>query len=478
METESVSASYSSHTGTSTESFEDLFERVNMILGDAAPTRQESPDSDTFVPRQPLTLKDAGVTYALLERIILRFMFSNSAVTGRRIAAQLRLPWKLTEPLLKQLRQEKHIDLSGTTAAGDSEFILTPTGRERARQYILESSYFGAAPVPLEDYATAVALQSPSRLQIRMPDLRRAFRSLVLSDQILERLGPAIKAGRGLFLYGNSGNGKTSIAERISEAFGSTIWIPRSVAVEGDIIRIFDPRVHTEIDDSTAGSGLLDSQDIDRRWVRIRRPTIVAGGELTMNELELQLNPTSRVCEAPLQVKSNCGTLVIDDFGRQRMPIDELLNRWIIPLERRYDFLNTPSGKKVRFPFDLLMVFSTNIEPHELVDGAFLRRIPYKIEISDPSEAEFRQLFESVSRAMNVPIDDSTMDYLLARHYREAERPMRCCHARDLLLQVQNYCQFHDTPIRATREAIDAAVVNYFAITAPARTGRINVSRN
>lgn len=473
-----MSASYSSQSATSTESFEDLFERVNMILGDAAPVRQDTTETDSFVPRQPLTLKDAGVTYAVLERIILRFMFSISAVSGRRIAAQLRLPWKLTEPLLKQLRQEKHIDLTGTTAAGDSEFILTPTGRERARQYLLESSYFGAAPVPLEDYAAAVATQSPSRLQIRMADLRRAFRGLVLSDQILERLGPAIKAGRGLFLYGNSGNGKTSIAERISEAFGSNIWIPRSVAVEGDIIRIFDPRVHTETDDSTGGSGLLDSQDIDRRWVRIKRPTIVAGGELTMNELELQMNPTSRVCEAPLQVKSNCGTLVIDDFGRQRMPIDELLNRWIIPLERRHDFLNTPSGKKVRFPFDLLMVFSTNIEPHELVDGAFLRRIPYKIEIADPSETEFRQLFETVSRSMNVPIDEDTLEYLLNSHYREAGRPLRCCHARDLLLQVQNYCNFHDTPIRATRAALDAAVTNYFAITAPSRSGRNSGLRN
>jgi len=473
-----LSASYSSQSATSTESFEDLFERVNMILGDAAPVRQDSTETDSFIPRQPLTLKDAGVTYAVLERIILRFMFSNSAVSGRRIAAQLRLPWKLTEPLLKQLRQEKHIDLSGTTAAGDSEFILTPTGRERARQYLLESSYFGAAPIPLEDYAAAVAMQSPSRLQIRMADLRRAFRGLVLSDQILERLGPAIKAGRGLFLYGNSGNGKTSIAERISEAFGSTIWIPRSVAVEGDIIRIFDPRVHTETDDSIAGGGLLDSQDIDRRWVRIKRPTIVAGGELTMNELELQMNPTSRVCEAPLQVKSNCGTLVIDDFGRQRMPIDELLNRWIIPLERRHDFLNTPSGKKVRFPFDPLMVFSTNIEPHELVDGAFLRRIPYKIEIADPSESEFRQLFDAVSRSMNVPIDEDTMEYLLDSHYRSANRPLRCCHARDLLLQVQNYCHFHDTPMRATRAALDAAVTNYFAITAPPRSGRNNSTRH
>ena len=289
---------------------------------------------------------------------------------------------------------------------------------------------------------------------------------------------PAIKAGRGLFLYGNSGNGKTSIAERISEAFGSTIWIPRSVAVEGDIIRIFDPRVHTELDDSTTAGELLDSQDIDRRWVRIRRPTIVAGGELTMDELELQLNPTSRVCEAPLQVKGNCGTLVIDDFGRQRMPIDELLNRWIIPLERRYDFLNTPSGKKVRFPFDLLMVFSTNLEPHDLVDGAFLRRIPYKVEISDPSETEFRQLFEAVSRSLNVPIDSETLDYLLQRHYRDADRPMRSCHPRDLLLQVQNYCQFHDAPLQATRPALDAAVQNYFAITAPARTHRMPSNRN
>ncbi|HAP06486.1 MAG TPA: AAA family ATPase [Planctomycetaceae bacterium] len=473
-----MSTSWSSQSATSPESFEDLFERVNMILGDTTPTRPDSTDSESFVPRQPLTLKDVGVSYAVLERIILRFLLSTSAVTGRRIATQLRLPWKLTEPLLKQLRQEKHIDLTGTTAAGDSEFVLTPTGRERARQYLLESSYFGAAPVPLEDYANAVAQQSPSRLQVRMADLRRAFRGLILSDQTLERLGPAIKAGRGLFLYGNSGNGKTSIAERISEAFGSTIWIPRSVAVEGDIIRIFDPRVHTELDDSTTAGGLLDSQDIDRRWVRIRRPTIVAGGELTMDELELQLNPTSRVCEAPLQVKGNCGTLVIDDFGRQRMPIDELLNRWIIPLERRHDFLNTPSGKKVRFPFDLLMVFSTNLEPHDLVDGAFLRRIPYKVEISDPSETEFRQLFEAVSLSLNVPIDSETLDYLLQRHYRDADRPMRSCHPRDLLLQVQNYCQFHDAPLQATRPALDAAVQNYFAITAPARTHRMPSNRN
>ena len=197
-----------------------------------------------------------------------------------------------------------------------------------------------------------------------------------------------------------------------------------------------------------------------------------------MDELELQLNPTSRVCEAPLQVKGNCGTLVIDDFGRQRMPIDELLNRWIIPLERRYDFLNTPSGKKVRFPFDLLMVFSTNLEPHDLVDGAFLRRIPYKVEISDPSETEFRQLFEAVSRSLNVPIDSETLDYLLKRHYRDADRPMRSCHPRDLLLQVQNYCQFHDAPLQATRPALDAAVQNYFAITAPARTHRMPSNRN
>ncbi|MEI7699817.1 MAG: AAA family ATPase [Planctomycetia bacterium] len=446
------------------EAIDVLFDRVNTILGDNSVVRPEVATGSAFIPRQPRSLREANVSPSVMERIIMRFLLQASVLAGRRIATQLKLPYKLVEPVLKQLRQEKHIDLSGTTTAGDSEFVLTNTGRDRARQYVTECSYFGAAPVPLADYAASVKAQSPSSQQISMVDLHRAFRGLTISESMLSRLGPALRAGRGLFLYGQAGNGKTSIAERITEAFGSTIWIPRAVAVDSDVIRIFDPTVHVEAEEFNENPGLLDSQDIDRRWVRIRRPTIIAGGELTMRELEIQINPTSRVCEAPLQVKSNCGTLVIDDFGRQRMPVEELLNRWIIPLEKRHDYLNLPTGKKVQFPFDQLMIFSTNLEPGDLVDAAFLRRIPYKIEVPDPTEEQFRNMLESMSAVLGIPYNRESCDYLIEQHYRKSERPFRACQPRDLLQQVKYYCLFHEIPVEMSPTSLDAAVLNYFSI--------------
>lgn len=446
------------------EAIDVLFDRVNTILGDNSLVRPEANPGSAFVPRQPRSLREANVSPNVMERIVMRFLLQGSVIAGRRIATQLKLPYKLVEPVLKQLRQEKHIDLSGTTTAGDSEFVLTNSGRDRARQYVSECSYFGAAPVPLADYTASVKAQSPSGQQISMTDLHRAFRGLTISETLLGRLGPALRAGRGLFLYGQAGNGKTSIAERITEAFGSTIWIPRAVAVDSDVIRIFDPTVHVEAEEFNANPGLLDSQDIDRRWVRIRRPTIIAGGELTMRELEIQLNSTSRVCEAPLQVKSNCGTLVIDDFGRQRMPVEELLNRWIIPLEKRHDYLNLPTGKKVQFPFDQLMIFSTNLEPGDLVDAAFLRRIPYKIEVPDPTEEQFRSMFESTSGTLGIPFNQESCDYLIDEHYRKAGRPFRACQPRDLLQQVKYYCLFHEVPVEMSPISLDAAVLNYFSI--------------
>jgi predicted ATPase with chaperone activity len=280
---------------------------------------------------------------------------------------------------------------------------------------------------------------------------------------MLDRLGPAVNSGRGLFLFGPPGNGKTSIAERITAAFGNEIWIPRAIGVDGEIVRLFDPLSHDEVP-LAPGTGLIDSRKIDKRWVRIRRPTIVAGGELTMSQLEVTINNSTGICEAPLQLKSNCGTLVIDDFGRQRMRIDELLNRWIVPLETRYDFLNLPNGKKIKVPFDQLVVFSTNLEPRELVDEAFLRRIPYKIEVVDATEDEFRYLFELMGEKLGVAYRGEAVDYLIATHYRRTERPFRFCHPRDLLLQIRNYCQYHNRPAEMTEEYFDLAVENYFAV--------------
>jgi len=209
---------------------------------------------------------------------------------------------------------------------------------------------------------------------------------------------------------------------------------------------------------------LLDHSEVDRRWVRIRRPTIIVGGELTMDSLEVALNLSTGISEAPLQLKANCGTLVIDDFGRQRMSIDELLNRWIVPLEKRYDFLNLPNGRKLKVPFDQLIVFSTNLEPRDLVDDAFLRRIPYKIEVTDPTEQDFAELFQIMCDQLGFEFDEPTFQYLVQRHYREAGRPFRCCHPRDLLLQVRHLCAFEGVPPQLTCERIDQAVENYFSV--------------
>jgi predicted ATPase with chaperone activity len=281
---------------------------------------------------------------------------------------------------------------------------------------------------------------------------------------MLHRLGPAINSGRGMFLFGAPGNGKTSIAERITSCFGSTIYIPKAIGVDGDIIRVFDPAIHERVDDSTSSASLMNESHIDSRWVKIRRPTVIAGGELTMEELEIRQNYTTKICEAPMQLKSNCGTLVIDDFGRQRMPVVELLNRWIVPLEKRYDFLSVPCGKRIQVPFDQIIIFSTNLEPRDLVDGAFLRRIPYKIPVPDPTLEEFHKLFSLVGSHLGFAYEKRAVDYLIAKHYAPCKRPLRACQPRDILLQVKYYCQYLGQPVRLTPEAIDFACENYFSV--------------
>lgn len=450
------------NAGTSGSDLDELFNRVNRLLGDTGSESRPVKDSDTFVPRQPRQMSETGVPVALVEKITMRFLLQVGSETGRRIAAQLKLPFKVIEPLLKQLRTDKHIDLSGTTASGDSEFCITDAGRERARRYIDESTYFGSVPVSLDDYKSAVAKQTIAGQVVTSGDLQRAFEGLIINQAMMNRLGPAINSGRGMFLFGEPGNGKTSIAERVTAAFGSTVWIPRAICIDGDVMRIFDPGVHDEVEEPISTNSLLETQDIDRRWVQIRRPTIIAGGELTMDELEVSQNQQSKICESPLQLKSNCGTLVIDDFGRQKMPVDMLLNRWIVPLEKRYDFLNMPSGKKIQVPFDQLIVFSTNLEPKDLVDGAFLRRIPYKIEVPDPTEEEFRELCRIMCGIMGFDYMQDSIDYLVETHYRNV-RPFRLCQPRDLLLQVKNYCQYHNIPQKLSNAAFDAAVENYFS---------------
>lgn len=377
---------------------------------------------------------------------------------------QIKLPYPVVEPLFKQLKQDMLITFAGGGVAGDYNFVITDRGRDRGRRYSEECTYFGSAPVCLNDYLKAMSAQSIAKEEATVDDLKAAFSDLLIDERMLDRLGPAVNSGRGMFLFGEPGNGKTSIAERITRAFGSTIWIPRAIEINGEILRLFDPGIHEEVQSESKSESILDTSGIDLRWVQIVRPTVVAGGELTMQELEVTQNYATKICEAPLQLKSNCGTLVIDDFGRQRMPVEELLNRWIVPLEKRYDFLNMPSGVKVQVPFDQLIVFSTNLEPKDLVDGAFLRRIPYKIEVPDPSEADFRKLCHIMAPKMGLEVIEDALDYLVETHYLACKRPFRACQPRDLMLQVRNFCIYKKMPKRLTRESLDFAVDNYFSV--------------
>lgn len=435
----------------------ELFERVNQLLG--APGKEE----EAFKPGEPATLLDTGLTTEEVEKLILKYLLARGSAVGRKIAQQICLPFGLIDPLLKSLKQEQLIVFKGAATMGDYEYALTELGRERARRYTEECTYFGATPVHLKDYLHAMAGQSIAKQHATVADLKEAFGDLIISDAMLAKLGPAINSGRGMFLFGEPGNGKTSIAERVTNCFGSTIWIPRALGIDGDIIRIYDPAVHELVDQPTS-DGIFNLTGIDQRWVHIRRPTVIVGGELTMAELEVRQNTVTKICEAPLQLKSNCGTLVIDDFGRQRMPIEELLNRWIVPLEKRYDFLNLPSGKKIQVPFDQIIIFSTNLEPRDLVDGAFLRRIPYKIQVPDPTPEQFHKLCEIMAPNLGFQYNKAAVEYLIEKHYKPINRPMRACQPRDLLLQVRNYCMYHNLPKQMTNEAFDFACENYFSI--------------
>jgi len=445
------------------ESIKRLSAKVEAAVNPPKMPEAAEAAPDAFTPIEPASFRDADLTGSEVEALILKFLLARGEATGRDIADQVKLPYVLVHDLLCAMKNEQLIGHRGSAPMNDFVYQLSDLGRERGRRYSQVCTYFGAAPVSLHDYVASVQAQSLTKQHPTAEGMERAFRDLLLNKKIVDRLGPAINSGRGLFLFGPPGNGKTSIAERITAVFGREIWVPRAIGVGGELVRLYDPMCHVEAP-LPPGLGLLDTRKIDKRWMRIRRPTIVAGGELTMAQLEVTINTSTGISEAPLQLKSNCGTLVIDDFGRQRMCIDELLNRWIVPLETRYDFLNLPNGKKIKVPFDQLVVFSTNLEPRELVDEAFLRRIPYKIEVVDPSEEEFRRLFQLMGPKLDVAYRPEAVEYLIATYYKKTGRPFRFCHPRDLLLQVRNYCQYRDCPVEMTTAYFDQAVENYFAV--------------
>ncbi len=417
---------------------------------------------ESYRPAEPASLQETGLSITMIESLVCKQILLSGGSTGRRLAEQICLPFRILDDVLQSLRSRQIIVHRGSAPFNDYNYGLTEEGREWAQAAMDACAYVGPAPVPLMDYilsteAQTIRAESPKREQ-----LRSAFENVSIDEGLFETLGPAINSGAGLFLYGEPGNGKSTLAKRITMCFGQRIWIPHCLIEDGQIIKLYDAAVHQA--DSSEDSSLIKSSSYDRRWIKIRRPTVVVGGELTLDSLEIRHDPHSNLSEAPVQLRSNCGCLLIDDFGRQRIEPAALLNRWIVPLESRVDFLTLPTGKKIQVPFEQLIIFSTNLAPEDLVDEAFLRRIPYKIEIGDPSEAEFHRLFQIYADVFSCEYQAEVVENLLEKHYRSTGRPMRRCHPRDLLSQVRNYCAYNELPMAMNDEYFDRVVRSYFTV--------------
>ncbi|MBN2797567.1 MAG: AAA family ATPase [Deltaproteobacteria bacterium] len=433
--------------------------RAAPTLAPAAPQGRDSlpPRRAAFLPRRPRSWGEVGLTNAQVSDLILRVLLPMGRISSKDIAQHVGLPQPLVREVVHQLKETKHVTFVATNVVGDFICELSESGRDKSRQLREDLAWVGSAPVSWEAYLESVEAQALSRSSAGPEDLQRAFKDLLISEDLLDRLGPAITSTQPMFLHGEPGNGKTSIAERITACFGDTIWIPYVIQVGGSLIKLFDPAIHQAVPPDEGGPE-------DPRWVRIVRPTVVVGGELTLDMLELAHDQVSGITEAPLQLKANGGLLVVDDFGRGKTAPRDLLNRWIFPLEKKVDFLSLPDGRKLSVPFACMLVLSTNLEPRDLADEAFLRRIPYKVHVTDPDEYEFSELMERLAAHMGVRLSPRSVKYLVDRHYKLANRPMRYCHPRDLLQQVLHLARYRGEEPVAGPAQWDHVVRNYFGL--------------
>ncbi len=424
--------------------------------------QQRSVTGGTFVPAAPRSVAETGLSMGLLADLTLKSLYFESYLAGRDLAERMGLPFAgVVSAILEFLKREQLCEVRSASGRGGLseamyEYVLTARGREMARDALERSEYAGLAPVPLPDYITSIHVQALKEVIIHPQQLRKAMSHLVFNAQTLDQIGPAINSGRSIFLFGSPGNGKTSIADAIgSLLMEDDIYIPYAVEVQGHIIKVFDEINHKVIKEE-------GQRNLDMRWLKIARPFIVVGGELTAEGLDLVYDPNNKFYEAPYQMKANCGIFLIDDFGRQQVRPTDLLNRWIVPLEKRVDYLTMHTGRKFEIPFEVLIVFSTNLEPRDLVDEAFLRRIRHKIEVQDPTWEEYAEIFKRVAAAKKVPYSDQGFAYLVREHYIKAKRPPRACHPRDLLDQIIDIAKYMDVPPTLSKDFIDRAAESYF----------------
>lgn len=421
------------------------------------------------VPPAPTSLAGSGLSLDLVTQLALKSLHFAGELTGSQLAERLGLPWAVIEPAVEALKQQHHVEVAGGSFVGGASyrFRITDAGRARAVLFLDANGYVGVAPVPLEQYRayirefTSFADQPATPARVRV-----AFPHLVIGDDLLDLIGPNIADGHSLFVYGEAGNGKTQIARGLRDALDGDIAVPHAIEVEGQIVRVFDPITHSPVETQTATRGLDLGQPPDARWIRCHRPLVVTGGELTIEHLQLGRNPGGYY-KAPPQMLANGGVLVVDDFGRQRCTPTELLNRWIVPLESREDFLTLATGQSFTVPFRALVVFATNLAPQDLVDEAFLRRIHAKVYVPNPTRAQYQHIFEMRCAAEGVPFDPSLVDFLLDGFYAEHGLPMRGCHPRDLIDHALRLAAYRGEPRRLTPSLLHSACRVYFVTGAP-----------
>lgn len=435
--------------------------------------REEDPRQAPFVA-QSQTVEETGLDFGLLLDLCIKSIYYLGRPPARVVASQLALSYHIVQDLLTFLKREQLCEVVGSSGVGEQnyKYTLTSKGAEKAEEVLARGRYVGPAPVPFEKYLEIQERQSVKRLSVDREAVEGVLSHLVLGERTLRSIGPAVNSGKAVLLYGGSGNGKSTIAKAVGDMLYGQVLVPYALEINGQIIKVFDARTHQEvngappverrIDENGAAVSAGRERRRDRRWAVVRRPVVMAGGELTLRDLELRFDPVSKYYTAPLQVKANGGVLVIDDFGRQLVQPKELLNRWIVPMDKGWDHLTLQTGESIEVPFDVLLMFSTNLPPAQLGDEAFFRRIHHKVEIPNPTGEEYLQILRTVCQELGMPFSQEGAAYLLERHYVKTGRPLRGCHPRDLMELLEDIARYRGRAPALEPDLIDLAADSYF----------------
>lgn len=416
------------------------------------------------LPRAPRTIEDTGLAFGFMVELVAKVLFKRGRSSLGQLAGSLELPATVLETLVAFLRGERWCEVVRRgTADGDVFYQLTETGREHAAALLERNQYAGVAPVCLADYRDTVETQSVAGLRVTREDVQRAFDGVVIAPFVLEQVGAAMNSGRAMFLYGPAGSGKTYLAERLRRLLSGAVRVPHALAVGGEVVQMLDPLVHRPVDGPRAEFAGLDREcATDGRWVVCDRPVVLSGGELRLSMLDLDFDETTRYYQAPPHVKANNGIYIVDDLGRQIVTPRELMNRWVVPLDRRRDYLSLRTGHKFAVPFDVVVVFSTNLRPADLVDDAFLRRLGYKIHLGPVSEDDYRRIFRDVCAEFGIGYVEDAFQHLLRLHHQREDKPLLACYPRDLLSQLRDFAAYQGCAPRLTEDGLDHAWRNYF----------------